>query len=609
MLLLLSASLIAGVLTVLAPCTISLLPVIVGGSLSGGSSLRRAYTVTASLGISVVLFTILLKASTALVDVPQSFWQILSGAIIIGLGLAMLFPRIWDAIPFLGSINRSSNKVLAQGYQKQNLMGDILTGMALGPVFSSCSPTYFLILATVLPRSFAEGVGYLLVYALGLCGGLLVVSLAGAKLLEWLGVASDPDGWLKRAIGALFILLGIAIFFGYDKQLELVAANHFYDVTQIEQKFLAPMPVSAPRADTPAADATTSGQCVGSSCTPDGMGAPASTSPLIQAELAKKAALFPQAPELVTPDAYLNTPRTSSGQAEPITISQFKGKSVVLIDFWTYSCINCQRTLPYVKAWYEKYKDQGLVIIGVHTPEFAFEGVQSNVENALKRFGISYPVVMDNHYQTWNAFQNSYWPRKYLIDIDGYVVYDHAGEGDYDVTEEAIKAALAERAMRLGTTGPSAGDAQVSAPTSHANSPETYFGSSRNQFLGNGTQGSAGSQTLTVPAKTLRNTLYLGGTWDIQPEYAAAQNGASVVYQYDAQDLYFVASGLPTNIEVWQDGALVGTARGVDVGADSIVHIGESRLYHLVHNAAPGVHTLQLKIQNSGLKAFTFTFG
>ena len=208
-------SLLAGILTVLAPCTISLLPIIVGGSVGGGRSFKRALVVTGSLGVSVILFTLILKVSTALINIPQGFWQILSGVVIIALGIATIFPALYEHLPFLNSVNRGSNKLLATGYQKKNFIGDMLIGAALGPVFSSCSPTYFLILATVLPRSFLVGMIYLLAYTIGLCGGLLVVTVAGQKLLEKFGVASDPRGWFKRSIGVLFILVGVAILFGY----------------------------------------------------------------------------------------------------------------------------------------------------------------------------------------------------------------------------------------------------------------------------------------------------------------------------------------------------------------------------------------------------------
>ena len=185
-------SLLAGVLTVLAPCTISLLPVIVGGSVSGERSARRALVVTASLGVSVVLFTFILKVSTAFITVPQSFWHELSGVVIIVLGVAYVFPALYERLPLLNRLNRSSNRLLATGYQQHNFTGDVLIGAALGPVFSSCSPTYFLILAAVLPVSVVLGTLYLIAYVIGLCGTLLIVAAAGQKLLQLLGVASDP---------------------------------------------------------------------------------------------------------------------------------------------------------------------------------------------------------------------------------------------------------------------------------------------------------------------------------------------------------------------------------------------------------------------------------
>ncbi len=244
---------------------------------------------------------------------------------------------------------------------------------------------------------------------------------------------------------------------------------------------------------------------------------------------------------------------------KPITIGQFAHRKVVLIDFWTYSCINCQRTLPYLKAWYDKYHDQGLEIISIHTPEFAFEKVQSNVEAAVKNFGLKYPVVLDNDLGTWTAFGNSYWPRKYLIDIDGYIVYDHAGEGDYAEMEHAIQEALRERAQALGE--------QMSVPSNtvqvqatqvdprRLGSPETYFGASRNQYLANGTRGRTGTQTFKAPAKYGLNQLYLGGTWDIQNEFARSQKDGKIFYHFKAKNVYFVArSAGGATIRVMIDG-------------------------------------------------------
>src|SRR3989344_2903633 len=421
--LLLLISFIAGVLTVLAPCVLPLLPVIVGGSLTTGSR-RRAYAICISLGASVIAFTLLLKASTAFINVPQTFWQYFSGGILILFGLVMIFPRIWDSLGFVNLLNRSSNKALAAGYQRNSLWGDMLMGAALGPVFASCSPTYFVILATVLPASFLMGFIDLLAYAVGLSGFLLIIALAGQKLVDRLGVTIEPGGWFRRTIGVLFVIVGLLILSGIEKRIEAWLLERGFDATRLELQLLGAREPSG--IDVIGVDAVPT----------NSSGTPTTVSPI------SKALRYDKAPELVDPDGYINTPRLSSGQAGPITIGEFRGKKVVLIDIWTYSCINCQRTLPYLKMWYDKYADQGLEIIGVHTPEFAFEHVLSNVQAAVDGFGIKYPVVLDNKYATWNAFGNQFWPRKYLIDIDGYIVYDHAGEGKYDEAERAIQRAL-----------------------------------------------------------------------------------------------------------------------------------------------------------------------
>ena len=619
-------SLLAGLLTVLAPCTISLLPVIVGGTLSGGSSVRRIITVTLALGASVIAFTLLLKASTALIAVPQSFWQGVSGVIIIALGIAMIFPKLWESLSFLQKINRESNKALATGYQKQNVWGDILTGAALGPVFSSCSPTYFLILATVLPRSIPEGIIYLLAYTIGLCGGLFVVAMAGQRLLTWLGIASDPKGTIKRVVGGLFLLLGVAIFFGYDKKLELYAAEHFFDVTQIEQKLLlaqskplaptAPTTQEAPVSDT--ANTTDTSLVPATTDTSAPVTAPGSAAaapapqgkPASALSMGAKAIAYPKVPEITNASGYINT------GGKPITIGEFKGKKVVLLDFWTYSCINCQRTIPYIKAWYEKYHDQGLEIISIHTPEFAFEHVLGNVQTAVNGFGIKYPVVLDNDYGTWNAFGNQFWPRKYLVDIDGYIVYDHAGEGNYAETEKAIQHALAERATRLGATGPSTGIAAptdvVSVAPGSVQSPEAYFGSARNQYLANGTPMQNGAQALTLPVSFETNKLYLGGTWNFSSEFAENTSAsAQIRFKYSAKNVYFVASAKsPVTIHVTRDGGqALGSEAGKDVDVNGNATVSANRLYDLIKGSAAGSHVLEIEMKGAGLDAYTFTFG
>ena len=323
----------------------------------------------------------------------------------------------------------------------------------------------------------------------------------------------------------------------------------------------------------------------------------------------KKSKQYPAAKEITTPAGFINT--------EPFKISDVIGKKVILLDFWTYSCINCQRTLPYVTAWWNTYKDDGLLVIGVHTPEFDFEKQIENVRSAVKKYDITYPVVLDNDYGTWNAYGNRYWPRKYLIDIDGFVVYDHIGEGGYDVTEKKIQELLKERNTRLGEQRAVPTDmAHINAqgPTQGVElSPEIYFGSARNLYLGNGSSQQSGMQTLQEPTGLKTNILYLAGDWNFADEFAENKSSqAKIIFRYQAKNVFFVAnSETDATLRVLRDGKPLGTEAGADIAKDgsSTVHIKEPRLYKLIQDPDYGQHTIEIIIEKPGLNAFTFTFG
>ncbi|TSC67726.1 MAG: Thiol-disulfide isomerase [Parcubacteria group bacterium Gr01-1014_72] len=335
----------------------------------------------------------------------------------------------------------------------------------------------------------------------------------------------------------------------------------------------------------------------------------ASTATPVDVALTKeeKEGRYERAKEITTPDGFLNS--------DPFTLADHIGKKVILLDIWTYSCINCQRTIPYLNSWWKAYEDQGLLIVGLHTPEFEFEKEIENVRKAATNFGIGYPVVLDNDYSTWRAYRNQYWPRKYLIDIDGYVVYDHIGEGGYDETEAAILAALQERSVRLGFPPPVARRvapvSSVADATPRVGSPEVYFGADRNELLGNGRSGSAGEQMFFLPKTIERNTLYLGGSWRITPEYAESAGSASIIFRYRAKEVYMVASAEEgVEIEIFRDGKALGSMAGEDVSAaESRVSVQDERLYKLIRDTVSGEHTIEIRIKNAGFRAFTFTFG
>jgi len=318
--------------------------------------------------------------------------------------------------------------------------------------------------------------------------------------------------------------------------------------------------------------------------------------------------------EIANPSGFVNTGQNLDGSPKPITIGEFVGKKVILVDFLTYSCINCQRTFPYLVAWYDKYKDEGLEIVGIHTPEFAFEHDIDNVRAAMKMHGITYPIVLDNDYATWNAYGNRYWPRKYLIDIHGNIVYDHIGEGAYDETEKKIQELLAQRAEVLGED--MGGDTSLAADsvpetTIAARSPETYFGASRNEYFANGMRGKLGQQSLDAPLVALLNRLYLVGDWNISQEYAEPAAGARILYRFNARGVYMVAEADgPVRVQVLEDGKPV-TAdnRGASVDEDGYVTIEQSDLYKLIEHDSAGEHLLELHVEGSGAKIYTFTFG
>lgn len=324
----------------------------------------------------------------------------------------------------------------------------------------------------------------------------------------------------------------------------------------------------------------------------------------------EKAAYYEPAKELAGIEGYINAD-------EGLRLNDLIGKKVLLIDFWTYSCINCQRTLPYLRSWHEKYEDEGLEIIGVHTPEFSFEEKMENVQRAVAEWDIPYPVVLDNAYATWRAYGNRYWPQKYLIDIDGFIVYEHVGEGAYEETERQIQRALAERKQVLGEGGSvSSGvanpaDAEA-VDFSRRMSPEIYFGSSLNSRLGGGEPYAEGIQRLSVPANPYRDIFYLDGSWEFHKEFAENKDpGGRIVLRFKAGKVFFVAGAAEeTRIKVLLDGRPLSAHRGAQVNESSEVRVREAGLYRIVEGLdGESEHTLELIVERPGLQAYTFTFG
>jgi thiol-disulfide isomerase/thioredoxin len=329
---------------------------------------------------------------------------------------------------------------------------------------------------------------------------------------------------------------------------------------------------------------------------------------------------FQKAPDLTQISGYLNTPNNN----QPIHLANYKGK-VVLIDFWTYSCINCIRTIPYLNDWYSKYADKGFVIIGVHSPEFEFEKNYDNVKTAVQKFGIMYPVVLDNNLGTWNAYGNQYWPRHYLIDAQGYIREDHIGEGGYAETEKTIQSLLAERAALDGLKQISF--STKTAPTINSKSlqyidlskqttPELYLGYSYARSpLGN-SQNFEPEQTVTytIPSNTnlQPNIVYLDGQWKNNRDNIELQgNSGSIILTYYAKAVNIVASGKGQTGTVTEDGnsKIPIKSIGTDLNNDGKFILNGQRLYNLALHDSYGVHSIIINVKGKGFQLYTFTFG
>ena len=315
-------------------------------------------------------------------------------------------------------------------------------------------------------------------------------------------------------------------------------------------------------------------------------------------------------PPLDGASQWLNSP--------PLTRAGLKGK-VVLIDFWTYSCINCIRALPYVEEWSKRYGPQGLVVIGVHTPEFPFEKERANVERAIKTFGLTYPVAMDNDYSIWQAFNNSSWPAHYFVDANGMIRYVHLGEGEYDKSEQVIRALLAERngaAVTGALVGKAGTGVQAASAFDDTFSPETYLGYGRAERFSSLGDPVRDKTANYAPAGSLGSDRWaLAGSWEVEKEQATAMApGAKILFRFRARDLHMVLGpspdGKPVRFRITVDGKPPGASHGLDVDDQGAGVVTSQRLYQLVRQrAVKGDRTFQIEFLDPGVQAFTFTFG
>lgn len=577
MILLVVFAFLAGIITILSPCILPILPIVLSGSVGGGK--RKPHGVVTGFILSFTFFTLFLSALVKAIGISADVLRGISIVIIFIFGISLLLPQFQRLMEKLFS--RLSGKVSAthsaSSWQASDgFAGGVLIGLSLGLIWTPCVGP---ILASVITLAATSDVSFVaffitLAYSLGTAIPMFAVMYGGRGLLRKVPWLLPNTEKLQKGFGILMIVTAAGIFLNIDRKFQTYILETFpkygIGLTKFEDNDFIKKQLNTLFEREESNKST--------------------NSDLTQMKV--------RAPEIIPGGEWINT--------EPLTIETLKGK-VVLIDFWTYTCINCQRTFPYLKDWHEKYKDKGLVIIGVHSPEFEFEKNPENVRNAISDFGLSYPIIQDNNFETWSAYSNRYWPAKYLIDKDGFVRYTHFGEGAYDETEKVIQELLEEIGQKVNIDINNQTDRKAKSDLSH----ETYLGYQRMEYLTGQGIGSPGVQKFTISKDINENMFSFGGTWDITKESAVAKYDATIVYNFNGKKVFLVMNPGETSgtVKVFIDGKLVDQKfAGKDVN-NGIVKIDSDRLYELIDlKGNPGNHFLKLEF-SPGVEAFAFTFG
>jgi cytochrome c biogenesis protein CcdA/thiol-disulfide isomerase/thioredoxin len=568
MALLVAFAFVAGAGTALSPCVLPVLPALLSVGATGGR--RRPLGIVSGLAITFTVTIVGLATVVEGVGLGDSALRSVAIAALAAFGIAVAVPAVGDRLEApLSRLARFGPRSAGQGFWT-----GVLVGGALGFVYAPCAGP---ILAAVISVGAASGdtVAIGLAYSLGSAAALLVLVLAGRAVADRVRRAGRGPN-LQRALGAVMVLTAVAMAAELDVRFQSAIASHLPAAVVNPTHALEESGAVAKRLDDlrPPARFPEAARA-SSSLEDDG-----------------------PAPEFAGNERWFNS--------RPLTLRALRGR-VVLVDFWTYTCINCLRTLPHLEAWDRAYRADGLTIVGVHTPEFAFERDAGNVAEAIGREGIRYPVVQDNRMATWNAYANGYWPAEYLIDAAGHVRHVHVGEGDYEETETAIRALLREAGARpRGESRP----ARTVEPSERA-TPETYLGVARAEGYSPPAFPGTATYTATPDDRLGPHRFTLGGTWTLSADAARAGDGATLTGRVTGKDVYLVLSpprhGAGT-VEVALDGRPIeAAAAGADVhGAE--VQVTRQRLYHLV--SRPGVETHLLSLRFSrGVAGYAFTFG
>ncbi|BCQ25467.1 redoxin domain-containing protein [Caballeronia sp. NK8] len=597
---------LGGALTILSPCILPVLPFVF--SRADQPFVKSGLPLLAGMGLTFAAVATLAAVGGGWVTQANQYGRWAAIALLAIFGLTLLLPSLAERVmhPLVSAGNRLT-AFAQRGDGKTSAGGSFMLGIATGLLWAPCAgPILGLVLTGAALNGASAGTTLLLLaYALGAATSLAVALLIGGRVFAAMKRSLGAGEWVRRGIGAAMLVGVVAIGFGLDTGV--LARVSTVATSGIEQQLVdhlsnrnsgaMMMSANANRDDSAPAMMRASTE------------PPKSPNP---APLPVEGAL----PPLDGAVQWINSP--------PLTKEALRGK-VVLLDVWTYSCINCLRTLPYLKSWAQKYRDQGLVVIGVHAPEFAFERNVDNVKKAVHDLGIDYPVAIDNNFAIWRALNNQYWPAHYFIDAQGNIRYHHFGEGDYAHSEHVIQQLLAEAGHgappAMAMTAKAGDDAigqgaMLQADNADMRSPETYIGYERaEQFMSPGGEAPDRLHDYAAPKSLDVNDWGLAGAWKVGAEHATLEGATGrIVYRFHARDLHLVLGptkdGKPVRFRVSIDGAAPGASHGSDVQADGAGTVTEQRLYQLVRQTGPVAdRTFTIEFLDPGVEAYAFTFG
>jgi cytochrome c biogenesis protein CcdA/thiol-disulfide isomerase/thioredoxin len=580
---------LGGVLTILSPCVLPVVPFVLARTEQPFA--RSTLPLLIGMAATFAIISTLAAVGGAWAVHLNEYGRLLALVLLTLSAFALLSRRFadWITRPVVALGARLSER--GDG-RTAGILSSLLLGVATGFLWAPCAgPILGLILTGAALRGPSTATTVLLfAYALGAVTSLAVVAAASTRVIAMLKRSYAAGEWLRRGLGVAVLVAVAAIALGWDTGVltRLSTAS----TGSLEQGLIdriAPHPGSANAMQ----NAAMQGAMTVTGTSPaDG--------PPVEGEL----------PSLGGAVGWLNSP--------PLTGESLRGK-VVLVDFWTYSCINCLRALPYVKSWYARYHDQGLVVIGVHAPEFAFEKNVANVTRAVHDLGITYPVALDNDYAIWKGFDNQYWPAHYFIDAEGRIRGHHFGEGDYAESEQLLRQLLTEAgATHLPASADTAAGAGVEAASNQQDvkSPETYIGYERAaNFVSAGGEVPDHAHPYTAPRTLQLNQWALSGDWLVEGERAvSAAAPAGIVFRFRARDLHLVlgpaANARAVRFRVSIDGHAPGADHGTDVQPDGAGTVTEQRLYQLLRQSqAAAEHTFAIEFLDPGVQAYSFTFG